>query len=634
MKRIILVLVAMFSLNTYSQSLKLFNGTFNDGKSQNGTAVYNYYEDSLSHEYLKQGPFKYSFVGQADYKGYNQIITGNYEKGLKHGLWTYTIGMADFGYNNPYFTGKITLTANYKNGYADGNWKEVRSLKSRKKILMYGQYSWSEFEPIKNMIIDINFKNGKLIGVVNVNDEFSKFKLNGVFDNNSYLMGTWLINDMAWNDNLVVTFKDNYFFETIVRNNNGEVTGTENNQKDYDLFVKSKNMSDSEKEETGIVIDINSGLKYLNPYFSKLFEKEYFLSDYLGGDLTFNVGAFVGGWGFKLREIKYYPIRNNQDFIQAEEYFKTKNYFEAYKYYQRALQSNVSTRPSEKKLIDDTISLMKPQIDLTINKYGSNKSYFDEYLRTEFDSLERDIVYFSRVLRVGTRIDEYVKKTESSEYIKYRGVDVNGKIKEVVYCNCNYNDKRGVNKEEIILNPWLALKWDDLKDCFEKNKGLYNIIQIAITEQYFNYLELLKKEERNILKTRIDFDYGSRNFDFYRYDKEIFQNNISNVKQQYDLSKSFIRYNKDIEKLKSKVDLLNSTNSKVVLYSKFQIVYNDFLQKKFNYIDFQTTFNTLNSTFLFLEKIVSLYSVDTSEIENRLNTVATSAEQIKSIIFE
>ena len=84
MKKFFSILMTVLSLSAYCQTLKTFNGTFNDGKLQNGTAVYTYYEDPNTHEYLKQGAFKYTFTGKGDYQGYDQTITGNFEKGLKN----------------------------------------------------------------------------------------------------------------------------------------------------------------------------------------------------------------------------------------------------------------------------------------------------------------------------------------------------------------------------------------------------------------------------------------------------------------------------------------------------------------------------------------------------------------------
>ncbi|MDC1395802.1 hypothetical protein N8368_04785, partial [Bacteroidia bacterium] len=80
----------------YGQSLKSYNGSFANGSNQTGQATYNYYEDSKTKEYIKQGAFRYSLVGKDDNKGLKHTISGNYEKGLKQGIWTYTVVMNDY----------------------------------------------------------------------------------------------------------------------------------------------------------------------------------------------------------------------------------------------------------------------------------------------------------------------------------------------------------------------------------------------------------------------------------------------------------------------------------------------------------------------------------------------------------
>lgn len=623
--------MAILPISIYGQSLKTFSGEFNDGKAQNGVAIYTYYEDPNTHEYVKQGSFKYTFDGQGSYKGYNQTITGNFEKGLRNGLWTYTISMSDFGYNNPYFTGKITLTANYKNGYADGNWKEIRTLKSRKKYLMYGQYNWEEFEPVKNMIIDLNFKSGYVIGELNINDEFSKFKMNLSLDNNSYLTGTSIVSETGWGNNYQDTFKDNYLYESINRGNNGEVKGQSNNQTEYDSFLKTKTMSINQIEDAGFVIDTICGMDKLNKYFSQLFSEEYFLFDKIDGDLTYKAGSFLGICYFKLKSIDFYPIANNSSYIEAEKQLKNNNLFIAYEKYHNSLLNNNSTKPSERKMVNDKMSIIKPQINEIITTYGSNKKYFDDYLANEFDSLNNDVQYFSKKIKLKNQIGEYVRKTEP---FKYDGIEIDGKIIEVFYCKCSYNDERQVSSDAILVKPWLAKNWTEIKDCFAKNKGLYNITQIAITEQFINYSEFLNKEKRNLSQSRVVFYDGNKQFDFYIYDKGKFLKNLEEIKKRYEIAKSFIDKEMRIFQLKDEIESLNSIANKKILFSKYQIVLNDFLQKRYDYIDLQASSNTLNSTILFLEKVSVLYSQDTKEIEKRLKKEAVAPEQIIKLTLE
>ena len=296
MKKIATVFMLTISIVALSQKLKTFSGAFADGKSQNGNAVYTYYEDPETHEYVKQGLFKYIFVCKSGYKGYNQTISGSFDKGLKNGLWTYIITMIDFGDDN-YSTGTVTLVSNYKNGYANGNWKEVRSIKTRRR----NYYKWGLFGPLKTMNINMNFKNGSIVGNVNINDGFAKFKATGNYDNNSLCIATWLIDDLGWGKHKELIYKDNFLYEFIARDNNGKVLeGTTKYQKDYDNYVKAKAMTDIERKYAGFTIKSNCGedncaaTNNIKSYFIKLLENDVFLYDSIGGDMSFKDG-FKGG---------------------------------------------------------------------------------------------------------------------------------------------------------------------------------------------------------------------------------------------------------------------------------------------------------------------------------------------------
>jgi hypothetical protein len=294
------ILITLMKTSAYGQTLKSFNGAFNDGRTSGvSNATYTYYEDPNTREYLKQGAFKYTFKGQGNSLGFNQTITGSFSKGLKTGTWTYSITMTDFplqSNSNTYSTGTITLVANYKNGYADGNWKEVRSYKNRKK----NYYSWDAFEALETMTISMNFKNGYLVGAVSINDGFLNFKASGSYDNNGLAIGTWTINDKGWNKNWELIYKDNCLYESIARDNSGKISaGGTKYQDDYDNLVKAKSMTSAEREESGISIDTICGSSciatyYIQEYFPKLLNIEYFLYDFIEGDLSF-VEGFKGG---------------------------------------------------------------------------------------------------------------------------------------------------------------------------------------------------------------------------------------------------------------------------------------------------------------------------------------------------
>jgi hypothetical protein len=448
MKQILTILAFALTMNlSFGQALKTFNGQFNDGRLQSGNATYTYYEDPNTHEYLKQGVFKYTFKGQGDYAGFDQTITGSFDKGLKNGTWTYVITMTDFGKGNPYATGTVTLTSNYKNGYADGNWKEVRSYKNRKKYLVYGQYKWEPFEALKTMTISMNFNNGYLAGAVSINDEFAKFKTTGSYDNNSLCIGTWIINDMGWGKNRELIYKDNILYEFIARGNNGEVLeGTTKYQQDYDNLVKVKAMNPKEREEAGLSLDTVCGgdlcaaTNNIKEYFPKLFSVDYFLYEFIGGDLSFKEG-FKGGCNLEVRSTNFTALSSNQDFKNAEDFYSKNDLLRAYELYSKIDVTKV--KPSERKNVTDKITLLKPMIGDLIELYHSNGKFFQEYTKAQYDSLEQDKSYFANKIALKTTKDDYGWTLVSDE---------NG-IPKKLYDVTDYGTKYNFEK------PWENNNW-------------------------------------------------------------------------------------------------------------------------------------------------------------------------------
>ena len=437
MKNIFTVIISLLAINAIGQTLKTFNGPFTDGKTQNGTAVYTYYEDPNTREYLKQGSFKYTFIGKGSYEGYNQTITGNFEKGLKHGTWTYTITMTDFGDGNPYHTGTVTLVANYKNGYADGNWKEVRSLKSRKKFLQYGQYKWEPFGPLKTMAINMNFINGYIVGSVNINDEFANFKATGSYDNNGLAIDTWIINDMGWGKNRELIYKDNFLYEFIARSNSGEVeSGSTKYLNGYDNFMKAKQMSVIEREEAGLLIDTVCGSKCaatnnIQEYFKKLLVNDYFLYEFIKGDLTYKEGI-KGGCDIQIKTVKYTPIEDLDLYKKAEEYLNLGDVLSAYETY-TSIKLNETDyyyyiKPSEREIIRNKIAELEPKVESLIEEYINNSDFYLSYIDLLIDSLVTDFNL--------TKINFKIKKVTA--YNQYTSKYEEKWPEDVSMCNC-YN---------------------------------------------------------------------------------------------------------------------------------------------------------------------------------------------------
>jgi hypothetical protein len=605
MKTLVNLIFLTLSINVLSQNLKPFSGEFPSGKSQSGNATYSFYENPDTHEYVKQGLFKYTFVGKGDYKGYNQTITGSFDKGLKNGLWSYNISMLDFGTDN-YFTGTVTLVASYKNGYADGNWKMIRSYKSRQKLYSYPSYYWGPFSALKTMNVSMNFKNGSIVGNVSINDAFAKFKATGNYDNNSMCVGTWLIDDLGWGKHRELIYKDNVLYEFIARNNNGQVLeGTSKYQEYYDRIIKAKALSESEREEQGIILQNNCGgddaaaTNNIKEYFSKLLSIDYFLYEQIGGDLTFKEG-FKGGCELSIVKTNFKPLVENNDYKNAEALNDKNKLLEAFNLYSKIDLKTV--KPSEVKLVSDKISLIKPKIAELIATYNDNSKFFSESIKAQTDSLLTD---FSNIKK-----DFKIKSIK--EYNKYTYTYDEKRPKEASYsCNC--------------LNPWNESSDNALK-CFNLNLEFYEPYQRAITIDFFHYYDALSSEEDKVRNSRLDFEFENTDKEYYTYDKTTFIKNLKDAKSAYILSKSVMNlYNKAIEK-KDEIETLNSQNKKKIIFKKYNLVYNELMNRYNNY-----SFDSLNTLISFSDKIKNLYNQDTELLEKQLKEIETVDEIVLKI---
>jgi hypothetical protein len=337
------LLFLMISAGTYGQTLNTFNGSFPNGKSQQGKATYKYYEDPQTREYINQGAFNYSIIGKDELKGLSQTISGNYEKGLKHGTWTYKLIMEDYFLGYYHATGTITLISNYKNGLADGNWTYNSKTKARK----YNNFTgWEEYRPEGVTAVSMNFSNGKIVGDVNI-DDLDIFKAKGSYDQNSYSIGTWKLNLLDKNQTYEIIYKNKFMTDFIGRNGSGQILdgstslnpelNAERNQRYLDL----RGMSMEELENAGYDVDTvcqNSlPTKYIQPYFKYMMVSEWFLYDYIKGDLTYkdysNHESILGGCNIVVEKANYTPLENIRVYGQAEEFFNSGLYIDAFNSY-------------------------------------------------------------------------------------------------------------------------------------------------------------------------------------------------------------------------------------------------------------------------------------------------------------
>ena len=612
MKRIITILLTILTISAFSQTLKTFNGQF-----AAGTAVYTYYEDPNTREYVKHGTFKYTLNGKGYYQGLNQTITGNFLNGLKNGTWTYLITMDNYlkKDENKYYQGKITLTSNYKNGYADGNWKEIASYMTK--------YRYENWNQVQTMTIDMNFKNGYIVGAVYINNGFDfGYEVIGNYNNNGFATGTWKIKEGIGGGMLELIYKDNFLYESITRKRTGEIiSGPDRDQENYEKLVKAKSMSLSERDEAGLFIDTLCGERCtatykIEEYFHKLLNDERFLYTYIGGDMTFKEGI-KGGCEIKVIQKYYIPLSENEYFKNAEYYHDKGDFLNAYNFYFKINMDSI--RPSEREIVNNRIKEISPNIGPLIEKYRNYINFFNKYIPLLQDSISADF----------DSIQEYLKIKNEKKFFRYPWDEMNAK---------------------------LALQ------NLEENKEFYEPYQIAIMESYFEFINVIENEIDAINNSNlIRIHFNDSIYTFNTYDKQIFLENISHaapIKENYNKAKIMmnlaLKFNKNIEQfvmikeenekgkesLFGDIQLLNVdiNSKKKTLEEKIDIVLSDY-QNKYNsyknypHISIDECNNILIEANSFIEKAILLYSTDKKNLEKKLKKAET-IEQIKAIIID
>lgn len=338
MRNLLLIASMCFCLlSSSAQNLKVFKGELvNDEKyGQHGVVEYSYYEDPITHEYVKQGPFKYTFNGDGEYKGFNQIITGQFSKGLKTGKWTYSIVNIDYKENqdNKYWTGTINLTSNYSNGYANGVWKYNSNLKHRGYFYKYPSYYWGEYTEIGKDTIIANFKNNYIIDKLHVFDKRHGFYADASFNSNSLCDGNWKIQDNTFDILVEETFKDGLKLNFVKRKYSTTIVEENKNFKsDLDLLNEYKIFKDSTNQKKFYQLDTFSSISSENlfaEYFRILLNNNRYLYKAIGGDLTFSEG-FKGS--FELEIKKYHSLNEISGFYENyQNYYTLDSAYSAYK---------------------------------------------------------------------------------------------------------------------------------------------------------------------------------------------------------------------------------------------------------------------------------------------------------------
>ncbi len=194
--KIFTLCLIVFTCNTFliAQTKKTYNGDF-----ENGTAVYQYYENK-DFERIFDGSFTYTASINSiknktvGVENNNYWITGQFKDNLKSGPWQEKKTFLLDGNKNNYLTNIIS--GSYENGLRVGKWtynsKGVKDSKTYEKITYY------------------NFNKNILVGKI-----FSEGHIDGNIDNIGVFQGIW--NVKTDGKEYIAEFLNGIFIKLIVR---------------------------------------------------------------------------------------------------------------------------------------------------------------------------------------------------------------------------------------------------------------------------------------------------------------------------------------------------------------------------------------------------------------------------------
>ena len=393
MKNFLLFFVfIIFSKFLFAQNIKKYTGELtNDGKfGQHGSVEYSYYEDSITHDYIKHGQFKYVFVGTNDYKGYKQTITGKFDKGNKVGKWVYTINKTDYkdGYEGKFYTGIINLVADYKNGYANGKWHYFSNLKYRRPV----GFGWSEYTNLGYDTVIANFKNNYVINKIHVVDKYNNFYADAYFNSNSMCDSNWKIQDNILSSISEIKFKSGLKTEVVVRElNDLSVKKVEKNNNFERLkYYNSIDVKNPERQKCKIdTISTIGSEYYFDIYFKRLLSDDNFLYKSIGGDNSF-WEKFKGSYEVEFQEYNYYSLKDIKGFLENYNNYYTED--SAYKIF-RSYNKNIDDfLPSERDLLRSFLKKIE-----NVNRLGNLPNFNSS--RFKNDSLGMCLIWANSTMK-------------------------------------------------------------------------------------------------------------------------------------------------------------------------------------------------------------------------------------------
>ena len=540
MKNVYFIIIAFFVSNYLSsQSIKKFTGEFtNDGKyGQHGIVEFSYFEDSITREYVKHGKFKYTFNGIGEYKGFIQSISGQFEKGLKVGKWTYTINKLDYKENgeNKYYTGIVSLISNYKDGYANGNWNYYSNLKYRSQIIKYPGYVWSEYKNLGLDTINVNFKNNLIVSSLHINDKYSNYKADVFFDTNGYCDSSWHIIDNSLDLIRDIKFKKGFKVESVNRHlSDFSVEKAENNYTYFDRlnYYNSLDIINAERQKCSIdtISTIGSEI-YFYEYFKRLLNNDNFIYSSIGGDLSFR-DKFNGCYEVHFKE--FASLKDIEGFLENYNNYYTED--TAYAIFKLTKKNIDDFMPSDRNIINNFIKKMT-----NVNRLGNLKNFnsfrfqndsLGMYLtwnrgNIRYDQLSKDDKYivdnliklfkdtFSNSLKFSKNLDLVTRdlfQTYSKFLIKNNIYDPFESKTSTKY-ECFYSDK--LFKKEVYQNDFsngyiLIPNTDsiffmsNLNSC-TLDTSVYKVSFVEIIKSYFNIYKSINRIYNSTPQVSITF---------------------------------------------------------------------------------------------------------------------------------
>lgn len=518
---------AQQKLKSYSGAFKLRHGIENSGKAQ-----YSYYEDNSSLERVKQGVFRYTANFTNSIQGaYSEIISGQFNKGFKNGVWSYNKTYNDFNRNegNSFMnaTGSVNLTANYLNGLPNGEWVFRKRILSREKRYVFGKLMTGSFGLASELNMKISFRNGLLCGPLNITS--SNRSITGSFDSEGRLDGHWVLRTSSNEE--ITDYAKGVVIRRINRSlPNGEIIESEvddpQTKKIKQDFIHGT-ISETQLEEAGYSISRRNIFKDRSVNLeSGIFNDDDFRYSTIRGDKiifvddNYNISMKnIGGDFIKIIKNKYLDIQNDYNYKTAEEAFGKSDFQIAQKYYNVMLQ-NSDVFPLKQ---DDRNLIMKRINEISTIQWEGNligkKSPMD--LDVFFISVLNSLnpVSVKRLLR-----DVNYKQTDSA---KVDGGRI-GVLYLPVCCIPNYRDNR-YKFEQLQVNYRNEKPQSILYYFKDQSSGFYD-----------SYVDAIKNKGYKIIFKGYHNIYGDGDITEDEFKKVVLKSDYENM---IILSANGITYN-------------------------------------------------------------------------------------------